>query len=75
MLVLGLPALPDLRTGPSEIAQWDSLGALRLIVAIEERLGVSLTDEDLKSVQSVGELARRVEAARLPPDASLSRRQ
>jgi acetyltransferase-like isoleucine patch superfamily enzyme len=63
MLVLGLPAIPDLNAGPGQIAQWDSLGALRLIVALEESLGVALTDDDLKQVRSVGELVARVEAA------------
>jgi acetyltransferase-like isoleucine patch superfamily enzyme len=68
MHVLGLAAVPDLSAGPGQIAEWDSLGALRLIVALEERLGVSLTDDDLRSVQSVGELVGRVEAAKRDRD-------
>jgi hypothetical protein len=68
MRVLGLATVPDLSAGPGQIAEWDSLGALRLIVALEERLGVSLTDDDLRSVQSVGELVWRVEAAKRDRD-------
>jgi acetyltransferase-like isoleucine patch superfamily enzyme len=70
-VVLGLSALPDLAAGPGEINEWDSLGALRLIVALEERLGVSLTDDDLKSVRSIGELVRRVESAQHPREKAL----
>jgi acetyltransferase-like isoleucine patch superfamily enzyme/acyl carrier protein len=37
-------ALPDPADGPSEIPAWDSLGALRLLLALEEEFGVVLPD-------------------------------
>jgi acetyltransferase-like isoleucine patch superfamily enzyme len=73
MLVLGLPGVPGLDAGPAQISEWDSLGALRIVVALEERLGVSLTDDDVRSVRSIGELVGRVEAARRHRDGSHER--
>ncbi len=64
MQVLGLSSLPGPNDGPAQIGQWDSLGALRIIVALDEQVGVSLSDDDLKAVRSIGELVGRVEAVR-----------
>ena len=36
--------LPDPSDGPTQIAGWDSLGGLRLLLALEEELGVVLPD-------------------------------
>jgi len=66
MRVLGLPSLPDLGDGPAQIAQWDSLGALRLIVALEETFGVALSEEQIKTARSVRDLANHVERAASP---------
>jgi acyl carrier protein len=65
MQVLALPSLPDASAGPEQIAQWDSLGALRLIVAIEETFGIALAEDQMKAARSIRELAGHVEAARL----------
>lgn len=63
MQVLGLTSLPDVQDGPKQIAKWDSFGSLRLIVAIEERFGVALSEDQFKSARSIGELAAHVKAA------------
>jgi acetyltransferase-like isoleucine patch superfamily enzyme len=65
MQVLALPSLPDASAGPQQIAQWDSLGALRLIVAIEETFGIALAEDQMKAARSIRELVGHVEAARL----------
>jgi acetyltransferase-like isoleucine patch superfamily enzyme len=65
MRVLGLSRVPDFHAGPSQIPEWDSLGALRLIVALEETFGVSLSEEQAKAVQSIRQLLDHVEAASL----------
>jgi acetyltransferase-like isoleucine patch superfamily enzyme len=62
MHVLGLSSVPDLQHGPGQIPQWDSLGALRLIVALEEELGVALAEDQVKAVRSIRELMDHVEA-------------
>jgi acyl carrier protein len=63
MQVLGLADLPDVDAGPQEIAQWDSLGALRLIVALEETFGIALQEDQVRTARSIRELAGHVEAA------------
>jgi len=62
MHVLGLSRVPDVQHGPGQIPQWDSLGALRLIVALEEELGIALAEDQVKAVRSIRELMDHVEA-------------
>ncbi|AKU99852.1 Maltose O-acetyltransferase [Labilithrix luteola] len=42
--------------GPKDIPGWDSLGALRLLVALEEACGISLPEDSLRDVASIEEL-------------------
>ncbi|HWZ91461.1 MAG TPA: phosphopantetheine-binding protein, partial [Polyangiaceae bacterium] len=70
MSVLGLPSLPLPSHGPAEIREWDSLGALKLVLAIEEAFGISLSEQELKSLDSVAQLALAVTAAKSRHEAS-----
>ncbi|HEY1956347.1 MAG TPA: phosphopantetheine-binding protein [Polyangiaceae bacterium] len=54
----------DPADGPATLAHWDSLGALRLLVALEEDLGVRLAEDALSGVADVASLVRVVESAR-----------
>lgn len=60
--VLVLDAPPSLNDGPERIDAWDSLGSLRLIVAVEERFEITLTEDELKSTRSIADLAQRIES-------------
>jgi len=64
MGVLGLSKPPAESDGPAQIREWDSLGALKIVLAVEEAYGVSLSEQELKAIASVAELARVVESAR-----------
>jgi len=64
MRVLGLPAVPKATDGPAEIAQWDSLGALKLLLALEETFDIALGEGDLKSAKSIDRLSQIVAAAK-----------
>jgi len=64
MSVLGLSAPPADTDGPAQIREWDSLGALKIVLAVEEAYGVSLSEQELKSIASLAELAKVVESAR-----------
>jgi acetyltransferase-like isoleucine patch superfamily enzyme/acyl carrier protein len=64
MRVLGLSALPSASDGPAQIREWDSLGALKLVLALEEAFGISLSEQELKSLHSVAELTEAVIAAK-----------
>lgn len=46
--------------GPKKIAAWDSLGALRLVLALEDELGLSLADDALYGVTNVSDVARAI---------------
>jgi acyl carrier protein len=56
--------LPDLADGPAQIKEWDSLGALRILLAVEEDLGVTLGEQDMAKVRTVADLVATVDEAR-----------
>jgi len=62
--VLGLAVRPELTFGPDEIPEWDSLGTLRLLLAIEETYGVIVGEEEVHSAKTVAALADLVESAK-----------
>jgi len=62
--VLGLSTQPAMTDALSEIPEWDSLGMLRLLLAIEETYGISLRENDFHAAQTVGSLSDLVEATR-----------
>jgi len=65
MQVLALSRMPDPTAGPRQIPEWDSLGALRVVIAVEEQFGVALHEDQLKASHSIRDLAKYVESARL----------
>lgn len=58
--VLGLAATPREGDGPRTIPQWDSLGTLRLLLAIEEAYRISVPEDELQRTTSVGALEQMV---------------
>jgi acetyltransferase-like isoleucine patch superfamily enzyme/acyl carrier protein len=60
--VLGLRQVPDVQSGPSQIPEWDSLGALRLVVALEETFGLVLSEDQSKAVKSIRHIVDLVES-------------
>lgn len=44
-------------TSPDNTSQWDSLAAMGLVVAIEEKFGVQLTTKEIMKMTTIG-LAR-----------------
>lgn len=59
----GLSQLPAPSTRRGEIAEWDSLGALNLLLSLEDAFGVALGEGDLLGVGSVADLLAVVAAA------------
>ena len=68
--VLGLPAAPEPDQGPDQISAWDSLGALRLVLALEEQFAITLTEDEIRTARSVRDIADRVKAAQKRRDAA-----
>lgn len=42
------------------VSGWDSLGHIRLIVAVERTFGVKFSSQDISSFENVGELVERL---------------
>ncbi len=64
MRALNMKSLPDLRDGPDRIAEWDSFGALKLLLALEKTYGVTIREEQLKSARCIADLQAVVTQAR-----------
>ena len=47
-------------TNSNDIEEWDSLGHIQLIVAIEKAFGIKFKSEDIASCQNVGEMVNRI---------------
>jgi acyl carrier protein len=66
-LVLGLDvASVDERTSPQTEPRWDSMRHLDLVLALEDRLGVRFTIDELAALRSVGAI-ESVVAGRAKP--------
>jgi acetyltransferase-like isoleucine patch superfamily enzyme/acyl carrier protein len=61
--VLGMAEPPDRDVRPADVATWDSLGALRLLLELERVFGVRLDDAAVLAARSVGDLETLVESA------------
>ena len=46
--------------GKNDISEWDSLGHLRLFMAVEEDMGLKFTISEMAQVQSVGQLVELI---------------
>jgi len=64
---LGLVNLPRLDDGPHSLEGWTSLGALNVLLSLEEAFGVALRTQDVLGVRCVGDLVDVVERARSRP--------
>ena len=60
--ILGLAEPPHQHEGPDQIQNWDSLGTLRLLLAIEETYNISLREEEMRAAKSVSALSDIVTA-------------
>jgi acetyltransferase-like isoleucine patch superfamily enzyme len=55
--VLGLSERPRDSEGPEQIPAWDSLGTLRLLLAIEETHGITLDEVEMRAANTVATLS------------------
>lgn len=51
-------------SSPETLVNWDSLRHMKLILAVEESLGVEFNDDDIVSIKDVRGLVARIEAKR-----------
>ncbi len=52
---LGLRALPQPTDGPATLEQWDSLGALNLLLSLEEAFGVTIEPKKMLGVKTIAD--------------------
>lgn len=64
MQVFKLGALPGPAEGPAQIAGWTDVGAIRLLLALEEILGTPLPAEELHAARSIEDVTGIVTRAR-----------
>jgi acetyltransferase-like isoleucine patch superfamily enzyme/acyl carrier protein len=61
--VLGMQRSPEETDGPDTIPEWDSLGTLKLLLAIEEAHALTLPEEEMRSARSLTALAEVITRA------------
>jgi acetyltransferase-like isoleucine patch superfamily enzyme len=64
MRVFGLTKLPGDQDGPAQIAAWTATGCVRLLLAFEESLGLTLHEEEMRRARTIAEVASIVTRAR-----------
>lgn len=62
-LTFGLPQVPPPEAGPGQVRGWDSLGSLKLLLALEDAFGVSLSEDEMARARTLAELGATLEAA------------
>lgn len=55
----GLVVAPN--TGRRDVAGWDSVAQVKLILSLEEEFGVRFTEDEVSSAQTVGDLLASIE--------------
>ena len=55
----GLVVAPD--TGRLDVADWDSVAHVKLILSLEEEFGIRFTEDEVTSMQTVGDLLTAIE--------------
>ncbi|MET0387986.1 MAG: acyltransferase [Polyangiales bacterium] len=58
-----LPSLPTLADGPEQLARWDSLGSLMLLLGLEQEFAVTLSQEAVAGVRRLSDLIPLLEHA------------
>lgn len=58
MQAFRLQTEPSLDDGPNQIGAWNSLGALSLLVGLEEEFGCSFSEQDAQAVRTLGDIVR-----------------
>jgi acetyltransferase-like isoleucine patch superfamily enzyme len=56
-LVFALGSAPELAWGPAQIPAWDSLGSLRLLLALEDAFGSSVSQDQMANVRTLADVA------------------
>jgi acyl carrier protein len=65
--VLGVdPAKLSDDSSPDNVKQWDSLAAMKLVVAIEERFQVKLSTREIMKMSTIGRARKTLQTKKVP---------
>jgi acyl carrier protein len=56
-----------LETNRQSVAGWDSVAQVKLVLALEEEFGIRFSEDEVSSIESVGDFLHAIEAARARP--------
>jgi acyl carrier protein len=55
-----------METSIDDIAEWDSIAQVKLVLTIEERFGFQFNEDEMSSIRNVGGFVNAVECRRNP---------
>jgi acetyltransferase-like isoleucine patch superfamily enzyme len=64
MRVFGLTNLPGDQDGPAQIGAWTATGCVRLLLTLEETLGLTLPEDDMRRARTIADVAGLITRAR-----------
>jgi acyl carrier protein len=53
-------------SSPDNLKQWDSLAAMKLVAAIEEKINVQLSTRDIMKMSTIGRARRTLQSKKIP---------
>lgn len=53
-------------SSPDNLKQWDSLAAMKLVTAIEEKFNVQLSTRDIMKMSTIGRARRTLQSKKVP---------
>jgi acyl carrier protein len=53
-------------SSPENVKQWDSLAAMKLVVAIEERFQVKLSTREIMKMSTIGRARKTLQTKKVP---------
>lgn len=60
--IMGVPVeAVNIESSPETLVNWDSLRHIKLLLAVEESVGIRFSDDDLVSIKNVRDLLARLE--------------
>ena len=49
------------QTGRKDVDGWDSVAQVKLVLAIEEQIGIRFTEDEVSSIETVGDFLQAIE--------------
>jgi acyl carrier protein len=60
------PAKLDDHSSPENVQQWDSLAAMKLVAALEEKFNIRLSTREIMKMSTIGRARKTLQAKKVP---------